>query len=60
MYFLSHEILVVESVIDRTVYHGKNFTTDIVNEMVNNVTRESRRDVDSHNNDDSLSTEKCI
>ena len=38
----------------------KNFTTDIMNEMVNNVTRESRRDVDSHNNDDSLSTEKCI
>jgi len=54
MYFLSDEI--VESVIDRTVFHGKNFTTDIVNEMVNNVTR----DVDSHNNDDSLSTEKCI
>ena len=56
MYFLSHEILAVESVIDRTVYHGKNFTTDIVNEMVNNVTR----DVDSNNNDDYLYTEKCI
>jgi hypothetical protein len=47
---------IVESVIDGTVYHGKNFAPDIVNEIVNNVTR----DVDSNNNDDSLSTEKCI
>ena len=54
MYFLSDEI--VESVIDRTVFHGKNFTTDSVNDIVNNVTR----DVDSNNYDDSLSTEKCI
>ena len=38
---------IVESVINRTVYHGKNTATDIVN----NVTR----DIDSNNNDDSLS-----
>ena len=47
---------IVESVIDRTVYHGTNFAPDIVNEIVNNVTR----DVGSNNNDDSLSTEKCM
>ena len=47
---------IVETVIDRTVYHGTNFAPDIVNEIVNNVTR----DVGSNNNDDSLSTEKCI
>ena len=29
---------IVESVIDGTVYHGKNFATDAVNEIVNNVT----------------------
>jgi hypothetical protein len=38
---------IVESVIDGTVYHGKNFAPDIVNEIVNNVTR----DVDSNNNE---------
>ena len=41
---------IVESVIDVTVYHGKNIATDIVNEIENNVTR----DVNSNNNDDYL------
>jgi hypothetical protein len=31
---------IVKTVIDRTVYHGTNFAPDIVNEIVNNVTRD--------------------
>jgi hypothetical protein len=34
------DFLIVDSVIDRTVYHGTNFAPDIVNEIVNNVTRD--------------------
>ena len=37
---ISSQIHVVDSVIDRTVYHGTNFVPDIVNEIVNNVTRD--------------------
>ena len=36
---ISSQIHVVDSVIDRTVYHGTNFAPDIVNEIVNNVTQ---------------------
>ena len=37
---ISSQIHVVDSVIDRTVYHGTNIVPDTVNEIVNNLTRD--------------------